>query len=119
MDVPIHVENGDTTVVRFEGCGLRAPELSYTNLSSSSESVVSEQSMLKRPFPGQVRSLPDPGPRIEQIKVVSYIFPLFKCFSAQRISQLGLLFNYIVLTFVHLMCLCAAGLFVRGQRLFW
>lgn len=56
MDVPIHVENGDTAVVRFEGCGLRAPELSYKNLSSSSESVASEQSLLKRPFPGQVRS---------------------------------------------------------------
>lgn len=55
MDVPIHVENGDTAVVRFEGCGLRAPELSYKNLSSSSESVASEQSLLKRPFPGQVR----------------------------------------------------------------
>lgn len=74
MDVPIHVENGDTTVVRFEGCGLRAPELSYKNLSSSSESVVSEQSMLKRPFPGQVRSLPEPG---SCVQIVSYIFILF------------------------------------------
>lgn len=74
MDVPIHVEDGDTTVVRFEGCGLRAPELSYTNLSSSSESVVSEQSMLKRPFPGQVRSLPGP----QQVKVISYVFHLFQ-----------------------------------------
>lgn len=80
MDVPIHVENGDTTVVRFEGCGLRAPELSYTNLSSSSESVVSEQSMLKRPFPGQVRSLPDPESFMSK-------------FSAQRVSRIGLFYR--------------------------
>lgn len=56
MDIPIHVQNGDTTVVRFEGCGLRATELISKNILSSSESVVSEQGLLKRPVPEQVRA---------------------------------------------------------------
>ncbi|XP_075896045.1 cilia- and flagella-associated protein 65 isoform X3 [Nelusetta ayraudi] len=71
MDVPIHVENGDTAVVRFEGCGLRAPELSYKNLSSSSESVASEQSLLKRPFPGQLVFLSEDNVSFGDIPVCS------------------------------------------------
>lgn len=56
MDIPIHIQNGDTTVVRFQGCGLRATELISKNLFSSSESMVSEQGLLKRPVPEQVRA---------------------------------------------------------------
>lgn len=56
MDIPIHVQNGNTTVVRFEGCGLRATELISKNLFSSSESMVSEQGLMKRPVPEQVRA---------------------------------------------------------------
>lgn len=61
MDIPIHVQNGDTTVVRFQGCGLRATELISKNLFSSSESMVSEQGLLKRPVPEQVTASLDLG----------------------------------------------------------
>lgn len=57
MDIPIHVQDGDSTLVRFEGCGFRSPALGSTNPFNCSDTKASEQSVQRRPFPGQVRAV--------------------------------------------------------------
>lgn len=52
MDVPIHVQDGDTTLVRFEGRGLMSPELDSKQTLKSPE-----PGSRRQPFPGQVRAL--------------------------------------------------------------
>lgn len=57
MDILIHVKDGDSTLVRFEGCGCSSPALVSTNPSNCSGARTSEQRVQRRPFPGQVRAI--------------------------------------------------------------
>ncbi|XP_059199527.1 cilia- and flagella-associated protein 65 [Centropristis striata] len=54
MDVPIHVQDGDSTLVRFEGCGSCSPTLGSTNPFNSSETKAPDPCVQRVPFPGQV-----------------------------------------------------------------
>uniref|UniRef100_A0A3Q1HG52 Uncharacterized protein n=1 Tax=Anabas testudineus TaxID=64144 RepID=A0A3Q1HG52_ANATE len=53
MDIPIHIQDGDSTLVRFEGCGIdcRTPGSNSFYYSDSKPSVLRVQRMS---FPGQV-----------------------------------------------------------------
>ncbi|XP_034550185.1 cilia- and flagella-associated protein 65 isoform X3 [Notolabrus celidotus] len=54
MDILIHVQDGDSTLVRFEGCGLNPPTLCSTNRLKFNDSRNSELCVHRLPFPGQV-----------------------------------------------------------------
>lgn len=56
MDIPIHVLDGDSILVRFEGCGFRSPALGSKNSFSYGDTKASEQCGQRMPFPGQVRT---------------------------------------------------------------
>lgn len=53
MDVSISVQDGDSTLVRFEGCGFDSP----TKPFKCSDSEASEPCVKRVPFPGQVGEL--------------------------------------------------------------
>nr|XP_043871592.1 cilia- and flagella-associated protein 65 isoform X2 [Solea senegalensis] len=55
MDIPIHIDNGDTTVVRFEGCGLAAPSLDNSSACDCSDDNSADPCQ-GVPVPGQVRA---------------------------------------------------------------
>lgn len=54
MDVPIYVQDGDSTPVRFEGCGFDSPTLGSTNPFNCSDTKASESRVKRVAFPGQV-----------------------------------------------------------------
>lgn len=56
MDIPIHVPDGDSTLVRFEGCGLRSPAIFSKDCFNCCDTKASEQRVQRIPFPGQVRT---------------------------------------------------------------
>ncbi|XP_074550256.1 cilia- and flagella-associated protein 65 isoform X1 [Halichoeres trimaculatus] len=53
MDILIHVQDGDSTLVRFEGCGLITPTLRSTNQFKSTDWRNSELCVQRQPFPNQ------------------------------------------------------------------
>lgn len=57
MDIPIHVQGGASTLVRFEGCGLNSPTQGSINRFNCSDTKASEPTMQRLPFPGQVRAV--------------------------------------------------------------
>ncbi|XP_053295148.1 cilia- and flagella-associated protein 65 [Pleuronectes platessa] len=54
MDVPIHIQDGDSTLVRFEGCGSVTPTLGSSNTLNCSDTKESAPCVQRRPFPGQL-----------------------------------------------------------------
>ncbi|XP_070694450.1 cilia- and flagella-associated protein 65 [Pempheris klunzingeri] len=71
MDIPIHVQNGDSMLVRFEGCGSSSPTLDSTNLFNCSDTKASEPSVQRKPFPGQVVFLSEDSVSLGDILVCS------------------------------------------------
>ncbi|CAB1426783.1 unnamed protein product [Pleuronectes platessa] len=54
MDVPIHIQDGDSTLVRFEGCGSVTPTLGSSNTLNCSDTKESAPCVQRLPFPGQL-----------------------------------------------------------------
>ncbi|XP_035030976.2 cilia- and flagella-associated protein 65 [Hippoglossus stenolepis] len=54
MDVPIHIQDGDSTLVRFEGCGFDTPTLGSSNTLNCSDTKESAPCVQRLPFPGQL-----------------------------------------------------------------
>ncbi|XP_028250251.1 cilia- and flagella-associated protein 65 isoform X2 [Parambassis ranga] len=54
IDVPIIIQNGDSMVVKFEGCGLNTPTLDSSVLLTCRDSKTSVSCVQRGPFPGQV-----------------------------------------------------------------
>lgn len=53
MDIPIHIQAGDSTLVTFEGCGFQSLMLGSSNPFNCSDSKL-VPCVQKVPFPGQV-----------------------------------------------------------------
>ncbi|XP_077947353.1 cilia- and flagella-associated protein 65 isoform X2 [Gasterosteus aculeatus] len=67
MDVSISVQDGDSTLVRFEGCGFDSP----TKPFKCSDSEASEPCVKRVPFPGQVVCLSEDSVSLGNIPVCS------------------------------------------------
>ncbi|XP_008291748.1 coiled-coil domain-containing protein 108, partial [Stegastes partitus] len=67
MDVPIHIQGRDVTLVRFEGCGLD----SRSNPLTSSDSKACAPCVQRVPFPGQVLFLSEDTVSLGHIPVCS------------------------------------------------
>uniref|UniRef100_A0A8C3A4G6 Si:ch1073-349o24.2 n=1 Tax=Cyclopterus lumpus TaxID=8103 RepID=A0A8C3A4G6_CYCLU len=71
MDIPIHVQDGDSTLVRFEGCGFDSPTPGSTNPFNCSDTKASEPCVKRVPFPGQVVFLSENRVSLGNIPVCS------------------------------------------------
>ncbi|XP_035860503.1 cilia- and flagella-associated protein 65 isoform X3 [Sander lucioperca] len=71
MDIPIHIQDGDSTLVRFEGCGLNSPTLGSTTPFGCSHTKASEACVQRLPFPGQVLFLSEDSVCLGDIPVCS------------------------------------------------
>ncbi|XP_037646659.1 cilia- and flagella-associated protein 65 isoform X1 [Sebastes umbrosus] len=71
MDIPIHIQDGDSTLVRFEGCGFYSPTLGSTNPFKGSDTEASEPCVQRVPFPGQVVFLPEDSVSLGDIRLCS------------------------------------------------
>ncbi|XP_068557648.1 cilia- and flagella-associated protein 65 [Cebidichthys violaceus] len=71
MDIPIHVQDGDSTLVRFEGCGFDSPTLGSTNPFNCSDTKASEPRVKRVSFPGQVAFLSEDSVSLGNIPVCS------------------------------------------------
>ncbi|KAM4558144.1 cilia- and flagella-associated protein 65 isoform 2-T2 [Odontesthes bonariensis] len=71
MDVPIHIQNGESTLVRFEGCGVDAPTLSSSETCTCSDSKAPIHRVQRVPFPGQVLFLSEDSVFLGDIAVSS------------------------------------------------
>uniref|UniRef100_A0A8D2ZWM9 Coiled-coil domain-containing protein 108 n=1 Tax=Scophthalmus maximus TaxID=52904 RepID=A0A8D2ZWM9_SCOMX len=72
MDVPIHIQNGDSTLVRFEGCGFDAPTQGSSNPFNVSDTKTTKKPCVQRvPFPGQVAFLSDVSISLGDVPVCS------------------------------------------------
>ncbi|KAK2906267.1 cilia- and flagella-associated protein 65 [Channa argus] len=71
MHVPIHVQDGDSTLVKFEGCGYHSRTLGSSNPFSSSDTEASVPCGQRVPFPGQVVFLSEDSISLGDIPVSS------------------------------------------------
>ncbi|KAJ4933197.1 hypothetical protein JOQ06_030032 [Pogonophryne albipinna] len=70
-NIPIHVEDGDSTLVKFEGCGLDSPTLISKIPSHCNDMKASEPCVQRGPFPGQVVFLSEDSVSLGDIPVCS------------------------------------------------
>ncbi|XP_045910743.1 cilia- and flagella-associated protein 65 isoform X2 [Micropterus dolomieu] len=71
MDIPIHVQDGESTLVRFEGCGYNSPTLGSTNPFNCSDTEAPQPCVQRLPFPGQVIFLSEDTLSLGDIPVCS------------------------------------------------
>ncbi|XP_040004712.1 cilia- and flagella-associated protein 65 isoform X2 [Xiphias gladius] len=71
MDIPIHIQDGDSTLVRFEGCGFDTPTLGSSNPFNCSDTKASVACVQRVPFPGQVVLLSEDSVSLGDIPVCS------------------------------------------------
>ncbi|XP_051260176.1 cilia- and flagella-associated protein 65 isoform X3 [Dicentrarchus labrax] len=71
MDILIHIQDGDSTLVRFEGCGFHSPALGSKNPFNCIDTEASEPSVQRLPFPGQVVLLSEDSVSLGNIPVCS------------------------------------------------
>ncbi|XP_031714488.1 cilia- and flagella-associated protein 65 isoform X2 [Anarrhichthys ocellatus] len=71
MDIPIHVQDGDSTLVRFEGCGFDSLTLGSTNPFNCSDTKAPEPRVKTVSFPGQVVILSEDSVSLGNIPVCS------------------------------------------------
>ncbi|XP_071348758.1 cilia- and flagella-associated protein 65 isoform X2 [Trachinotus anak] len=71
MDIPIHVQDGDSTLVTFEGCGYDAPTLGSSNPFNCSDTKAPVPCVQRVPFPGQVVFLSEDSVSLGDIPVCS------------------------------------------------
>ncbi|XP_068184475.1 cilia- and flagella-associated protein 65 [Antennarius striatus] len=71
MDIPIHVQGGDTTLVRFEGSGLNPSEMGFKNSFKCRDTETSESCIQRLPLPGQVVFLSNNSVSLGDIPVCS------------------------------------------------
>lgn len=57
IEIPIRIEDGDSILVRFEGCGITTPTLGSETPFSGTNMRTYEQLVQRRPFPEQVRTV--------------------------------------------------------------
>ncbi|XP_024142553.1 cilia- and flagella-associated protein 65 isoform X3 [Oryzias melastigma] len=67
MEVPVHIQNSSSALLRFEGRGLQALKLN----SSDSDCEVAVRSVRRRPFPGQLLFLSEDSVSLGDIPVLS------------------------------------------------
>lgn len=65
MDIPIHIQDGDSTLVRFEGCGFDSPTPGSSNPFNCSDSILSVPCNQRVFFPGQVNAA---APELDKAK---------------------------------------------------
>ncbi|XP_070832675.1 LOW QUALITY PROTEIN: cilia- and flagella-associated protein 65 [Chaetodon trifascialis] len=70
MEIPIHVQDGDSTLVSFEGCGLNSPVLRSKNPFNHSHTNP-EPCVQRLPFPGQAVFLSEDSVSVGDIPVGS------------------------------------------------
>ncbi|KAE8299504.1 Cilia- and flagella-associated protein 65 [Larimichthys crocea] len=72
MDIPIHVQDGDSTLVRFEGRGLYSPTVGSKNPFTSRDTRETPEPCVQRlPFPGQLVFLSEDNVSLGNIPVCS------------------------------------------------
>ncbi|XP_041663704.1 cilia- and flagella-associated protein 65 [Cheilinus undulatus] len=71
MDIQIHVQHGDSTLVTFEGCGLNSPSMCPTKQFNCSDCRISESCVQRLPSPEQVVFLPEDSVSLGDIPVCS------------------------------------------------
>ncbi|XP_041807029.1 cilia- and flagella-associated protein 65 [Chelmon rostratus] len=71
MEIPIHVQDGDSTLVRFEGCGFNFPALSPKHAFNCSDTKAPEPCVQRLPFPGQAVFLSEDSVSLGNIPVGS------------------------------------------------
>ncbi|KAK9537382.1 hypothetical protein VZT92_005007 [Zoarces viviparus] len=71
MDIPIHVQGGDSTLVRFEGCGFDSPTLGSITPFNCSDTKASEPRVKRVSLPGQVVYLSEDSVSLGNIPVCS------------------------------------------------
>ncbi|XP_060910642.1 cilia- and flagella-associated protein 65 [Labrus mixtus] len=71
MDILIYIQDGDSTLVTFEGCGLNSPTMCFTKQFHCSDCRMSEACVQRLPFPGQVVSLSEDSVSLGDIPVCS------------------------------------------------
>ncbi|KAL6100579.1 cfap65 [Pungitius sinensis] len=71
MDVSISVQGGDSTLVRFEGCGLDSPTLASAKPFKCSDTEAPEPCVKRVPFPGQVVFLSEDSVSFGNIPICS------------------------------------------------
>uniref|UniRef100_A0A671V1Z9 Cilia and flagella associated protein 65 n=1 Tax=Sparus aurata TaxID=8175 RepID=A0A671V1Z9_SPAAU len=69
MDVPIHIQDGESVLQRFEGCGVNPGAVGSKNILS--ESMSSKPYLQRLPFPGQVALLSEDSVSLGDIPVNS------------------------------------------------
>ncbi|XP_053184754.1 cilia- and flagella-associated protein 65 [Scomber japonicus] len=77
MDVPIHIQDGGSTLVRFEGCGLDSPTLGSSNPFKCSEAKPPVPCVQRVPFPGQMVLLSEDSVSLGNIPVYSRCSRIF------------------------------------------
>ncbi|KAM9346883.1 cilia- and flagella-associated protein 65 [Symphorus nematophorus] len=71
MDVPIHFQDGESTPVRFEGCGFNSSALDSKNPFYCSDIKAPDSCVRRLPFPGQVVFLSEDSVSLGDIPVSS------------------------------------------------
>uniref|UniRef100_A0A3B4UBL5 Cilia and flagella associated protein 65 n=1 Tax=Seriola dumerili TaxID=41447 RepID=A0A3B4UBL5_SERDU len=77
MDIPIHIQDGDSTLVRFEGCGFDTPSLGSSNPFNYSDNKPPVPCVQRVPFPGQVVFLSEDSVSLGDIPVSSQSSRIF------------------------------------------
>ncbi|GAA6231328.1 coiled-coil domain-containing protein 108 [Lates japonicus] len=71
IDIPVHIQDGDPTLVRFEGCGFDTATMSSSNPFNCSDTKGSVPCVQRVPFPGQVVFLSEDSVSLGDIPVCS------------------------------------------------
>ncbi|XP_067459268.1 cilia- and flagella-associated protein 65 [Thunnus thynnus] len=71
MDIPIYIQDGDSTLVKFEGCGFGSPALGSSNPFKCSDAEPTVPCVQRVPFPGQVVFLSEDSVSLGDIPVCS------------------------------------------------
>ncbi|KAM7380772.1 hypothetical protein PAMP_004045 [Pampus punctatissimus] len=71
MDIPIHIQDGDSTLVRFEGCGFDSQKLGSSNPFKYSDAKPPAPCVQRVPFLGQVAFLSEDSVSLGDIPVCS------------------------------------------------
>uniref|UniRef100_H3C1V3 Uncharacterized protein n=1 Tax=Tetraodon nigroviridis TaxID=99883 RepID=H3C1V3_TETNG len=71
FEIPIRIRDGDSVLVRFEGCGITTPALRSKTPFSSTDMRMYQQHLQKKPFPEQAASLSEDSICLGDIPVLS------------------------------------------------
>lgn len=109
FEIPVRIKDGDSVLVRFEGCGITTPALGSKTPFSGTDIRTYEQCLQRRPFPGQVTT-----------PLVFSLFPFNLFCQIQsvllRASSILKLFTCFLFFILHF-CAYIGGISLWGQHL--